>query len=117
MRPPKLDQKVVDALTDAQLKALIAACAGKRFTDIRDPAIIRFMADTRRRADEVIPLKVIDIQIAAGSAVIIRGKGGKGRRVGFGRRLPRPSPGTPGPGAAILSPGVPNSGSPTGAAS
>lgn len=84
LRPPKLEQKIVDALTADQLQALIAACAGKRFVDIRDRAIVRFMAATGARADEVIRLKTIDIQIAAGSAVIIRGKGGKGRRVGFG---------------------------------
>lgn len=84
LRRPKLEQKVVDALTADQLQALISACAGKRFVDIRDRAIVRFMAATGARADEVIRLKTIDIQIAAGSAVIIRGKGGKGRRVGFG---------------------------------
>jgi integrase/recombinase XerD len=84
LKAPKLDSKVVDALTPEQLRALIAACAGRRFVDVRDTAIVRFMADTGARADEVISLKVIDVQIEAGSAVIIRGKGGKGRRSGFG---------------------------------
>jgi site-specific recombinase XerD len=84
MRAPKLDQRVVDALTAGQLKALLAACAGKRFIDVRDTAIVRFMADTTARADELVRLGVIDVQVQAGSAVIIRGKGGKGRRVGYG---------------------------------
>ena len=84
MKAPKLDQKVVDALTPDELRALLAACSGKRFIDIRDTALVRFMASTTARADEVISLKVIDVQIGAGSAVIVRGKGGKGRRSGFG---------------------------------
>ncbi len=86
LKPPRLDQKVVDALTETQLRALIAACSGRRFVDLRDTAIIRFMASTGARADEVISLKVIDVQIEAGSAVILRGKGGRGRRVGFGTK-------------------------------
>jgi len=84
IRPPKLDQKVVDGLTKDEVRALLAECQGKRFVDRRDTAIVRFMAATGVRADELVQMKVYDIQIAAGSAVVLRGKGGKGRRVGFG---------------------------------
>jgi integrase/recombinase XerD len=86
MKPPKLDSRVVEHLTDAQLTAMLAMCSGRRLVDLRDDALIRFMVSTTARADEVISLKTWDVQIAAGSAVIIRGKGGKGRRVGFGPR-------------------------------
>ena len=86
MKAPKGDSRVVDALTPDELKALLGACAGKRFIDIRDSAIVRLAAETGARADELCSMRVYDVQVATGSAVIVRGKGGKGRRVGFGDR-------------------------------
>ncbi|MFF1725633.1 tyrosine-type recombinase/integrase [Streptomyces sviceus] len=84
LKPPKLDVKVVDALNDDQLRALLKACAGPDLRDRRDAAIIRLMAETGARAGEVVDLAVDDVNVAAGSAVIRRGKGGKGRTVSFG---------------------------------
>jgi hypothetical protein len=46
VKPPKLDSKVVDALTDERLRLLIKACVGKDFIDRRDEAIVRLMAET-----------------------------------------------------------------------
>jgi len=83
IKPPKLDQKLVPALTPAEYKALLSACAGKRFVDIRDRALVEFMAATTARADEVTSMRIFDVQLNANSAVIIRGKGAKGRRVGY----------------------------------
>lgn len=86
LKKPKLDKPVVDYCTPAQLDALVATCLSRRFIDVRDLALIRFMTNTGARAEEIIGLRVIDVQIGAGSAVVVRGKGGKGRRVGFGLR-------------------------------
>jgi site-specific recombinase XerD len=84
VKQPKLDQKVVEGLTRDEVQALIAACAGRSFTQVRDLALVRFMLATGARADEVVSMKTWDLQVGAGSAVIVRGKGGKGRRGGFG---------------------------------
>lgn len=84
IKAPRLDNRVVEHLTDPQLDALTRACAGKRMVDLRDTALVRFMVSTTARAEEACSLRVYDVQIQAGSAVIVRGKGGKGRRVGFG---------------------------------
>ena len=84
MKQPKLDKKVVDALTDEELRDLIKACHGKRFIDRRDEAIVRFMAETGCRAGEVIAMRADDIDLHRGIATIRRGKGGKGRIVPFG---------------------------------
>ena len=84
VKQPKLDRKVVDALTDDELRDLIKACQGKRFIDRRDEAIIRFMAETGCRAGEVIAMTTADIDLHRGIATIRRGKGGKGRIVPFG---------------------------------
>lgn len=84
LKPPKGDQKVVDALTDDQLKRLIVACQGKALKDRRDEAIVRLMAETGLRAAEVLAIEVNDINLADGLVTVHRGKGGKGRVVPFG---------------------------------
>lgn len=84
LKPPKLDSKIVPELTEDQLKALIKACAGKDFWERRDEAIIRLMIETGARAGEVINMEVGDVDLAAGTVIVRRGKGGKGRRCPVG---------------------------------
>jgi integrase/recombinase XerD len=84
LKPPKADRKVVNALTDDQLKRLIKACEGKSLQDRRDEAIVRLMAETGLRAGEVLALQVSDINVHDGLVTVIRGKGGKGRVAPFG---------------------------------
>ena len=84
VKPPKLDNKVVNALTDDQLRLLIKACAGKDIMDRRDEAIVRLMVETGLRAGEVIAIRVSDVDLQQGQATVRRGKGGKGRVVPFG---------------------------------
>ncbi|AAS04465.1 tyrosine-type recombinase/integrase [Mycobacterium avium] len=79
LKPPKGDQKVVNALTEDQLKRLIAACQGKSLMDRRDETIVRLMAETGLRANETLSLQITDVNLDAGIVTIVRGKGGKGR--------------------------------------
>jgi integrase/recombinase XerD len=83
VKPPKLDNKVVDSLTDEQLRALVAACKGREFRDRRDEAIVRLMAESALRSEELLSMTIPDTRIGAGVAVVRRGKGGKGRTVPF----------------------------------
>lgn len=89
LKPPKLDHKVVERLSDEQCRALIQACHGKAFRERRDEAIVRFMLEAIVRAGEVVDMTVSGIDLAHGSAVIRRGKGGKGRVVPFGPQTGR----------------------------
>jgi site-specific recombinase XerD len=84
IKQPKIDKKVVDALTDEELADLFKACRGKRFTDRRDEAIVRLMAETGLRSGELIGMCLDDVNLGRGLAVVRRGKGGKGRVVPFG---------------------------------
>jgi site-specific recombinase XerD len=84
LRPPKADRKVVNALTDDELKRLIKVCQGKSLQDRRDEAIVRLMAETGLRAGEVLGLMVADVALSNGLLTVRRGKGGKGRVVPFG---------------------------------
>jgi integrase/recombinase XerD len=86
VKPPKVDSKVVDALSDDQVLLLLKACKGTRFTDRRDEAILRLMLETGARAGEVIAMSTADVDILHGSAVIRRGKGAKGRMIPIGPR-------------------------------
>ncbi len=84
VKAPKLDTKVIEPLTDDQLRAMIKACAGRELRDRRDEALIRLMVETGVRAGEVAALALADLDLKAGTAVVRRGKGGKGRSVPFG---------------------------------
>lgn len=84
IKPPKLDVKVTESLTDDQCRALLKACQGKTLRDRRDEAIVRLMVETGARCNEVIQQSLGDVRATDGIAVIRRGKGGKGRTVYFG---------------------------------
>ncbi len=89
VKVPKLDTAVVEPLTDGQLRSLLKACAGPDMRDRRDEAILRLMLETGIRAGEVVSLAVDDVDLAAGTAVVRRGKGGKERIVPFGPQAAR----------------------------
>lgn len=91
VKAPKLDQTVVEPLTDDELRALIKTCTPPRGATPaealryrRDEALIRFMFETGTRAGEVVALEVTDLNLAHGTAIVRRGKGGKGRSVPVG---------------------------------
>jgi site-specific recombinase XerC len=50
LKQPKLDRKVVDALTDDELRDLIRACQGMWFQDRRDEALSISAPHRRRHA-------------------------------------------------------------------
>ncbi|GEN78702.1 tyrosine-type recombinase/integrase [Actinotalea fermentans] len=84
IKAPKLDAKVIEPLTDDQIRALLKACRGDDLRDRRDTALIRFMVETGARAGETVALALADVDLMVGVAIVRRGKGGKGRSVPFG---------------------------------
>ncbi len=84
LKAPQLDTKVIEPLTDDQLRAMLKACAGRDLRERRDEALIRLMAETGVRAGEVAVLALADVNLTTGTAIVRRGKGGKGRSVPFG---------------------------------
>lgn len=91
VKAPKLDESVVEPLTDDELRALLKACQPPKgaeprelFRHRRDEAVIRLMFETGTRAGEVVSIQVADVDLANGAAIVRRGKGGKGRVVPFG---------------------------------
>lgn len=84
LKAPKLDSKVVQPLSEDDIKALIKACAGSEFRDLRDTAIVRLMVETGIRAGECATLLLEDWNKNEYVITVRRGKGGKGRVVPFG---------------------------------
>jgi integrase/recombinase XerD len=82
--PPKLDAKVPPALDDGQLRMLLDTCGSRAFHDVRDAAIIRLMTESMVRSAELLAMTTTDVDIRAGTAIVRRGKGGRGRIVPFG---------------------------------
>lgn len=89
IKPAKLDTKVIEPLNEAQIKALLKACAGNDMRSRRDEAMIRFMVETGTRAGECAALLKDDVNLLEGTAIVRRGKGGKGRVVPFGPQTAR----------------------------
>jgi site-specific recombinase XerD len=86
--PPKAPPKPVPLLSDDQLAAIIKACAGTRWYDRRDEAIVRVLLDTGIRVSELTSLTVADVDLANEMALVL-GKGAKIRPVYFGARTSR----------------------------
>jgi site-specific recombinase XerD len=91
VKSPKLDERVVEPLTDDEIRAMLKACVppkaatpAQTLWHRRDEALIRFMFETGTRAGEVVALQLDDVDLAGGVAIVRRGKGGKGRSVPFG---------------------------------
>lgn len=83
LKAPKLDQPVVQPLSDDELRALLKACRGADFMDKRDEAILRLMFTTGARAGEVVAMRMEDLRLRdqPPTVTIYRGKGGRGRVV------------------------------------
>ena len=91
VKSPKLDEAVIEPLSDDDLRALLKACQPPKGAEPkvalryrRDEAMVRLMFETGMRAGEVVALAVDDLDLGEGVAIVRRGKGGKGRRAPFG---------------------------------
>jgi site-specific recombinase XerD len=91
VKSPKLDERVIEPLSDDDLRALIKACTPPKGAEPkeamrhrRDEAIVRVMLETGLRAGEVTSLAVADVDLTGGVLTVRRGKGGKGRVVPIG---------------------------------
>jgi site-specific recombinase XerC len=98
VKPPKLDSKVTQALSDEQLKALLGACKGKTLLDRRDEAVVRLMAETGARAGEILSMSLTDVDLTQGLATVRRGKAESVELSPLDHRLPPPSTDTSGLG-------------------
>lgn len=83
LKLPPVPAKPVQPLSDADLAAIVKACAGKDFTAVRDRAAVQVFVECGLRLAECAGLTVPDINLDAGRLVVV-GKGGRARIVSFG---------------------------------
>ena len=83
LRAPKLDEKPVPVLTDAELRRLLEVTEGRDWLDRRDHAIIRLFVDSGMRLAEMVGIQLADVDLDA-SCVLVQGKGDRRRIVPFG---------------------------------
>jgi len=75
----------VPILTDEDLAALIGACKGKSFMDLRDMAVMRLLIDTGIRVSELTGIDSKDLDLD-GQAVQVTGKRSRVRQAYFGSK-------------------------------
>lgn len=92
MKVPQIPEHTVPVLTEAQLRALLKACAGDSFENRRDTALIMVLADTGARRNEIAQLRYYptggaenDVDLDQG-LLRVMGKGSRERHVPIGRK-------------------------------
>ena len=83
VRPPKVQSKVIDILTDGEIAAIFAAMNTDTLSGARSRAIFSLMLDAGPRLSEVVSLKFRDVHLEEGYVKVL-GKGNKERIVAFG---------------------------------
>lgn len=87
MQRPTLPEKLPPVPTDEAISAILAACAGRSFTDRRDLAIIRLLLDTGMRLKEITGLALADLDLDSNIArVKAKGTPGSERLCPFGHK-------------------------------
>jgi integrase/recombinase XerC len=70
MRPPVVPERPVPVLGEADAKALLKSCAGTRFVERRDTAIIGLFLDTGMRLNELAKLRLVDVDLDDDVAIV-----------------------------------------------
>lgn len=83
LKLPKAKRKVIDVLTDGEIKRLFSCFDTKTFLGIRNYCMCALMVDSGLRKSELIRLKTTDLHIAEGY-ILVNGKGNKQRIVPIG---------------------------------
>ncbi len=86
LNTPKVEKKVVQALTKHEIELLLDACSEKTTLDARNKAIISLFLDTGLRLSELASLKFQDVDTNTGAIIVRNGKGGKQRIVRIGMK-------------------------------
>ncbi len=85
MTAPKVTVKPVPVVSDEAITALLKACQGKDYGDVRDTAAIRLLLDTGIRRAELVGLTMPDVDLKDRTVTVL-GKGRRLRTVRFGHK-------------------------------
>ncbi len=85
IRPPKVDQEILDPVSLDTVSALLATC-DKSEIGLRDRAILLTLLDTGVRAGELVALNVGDVALSTGSITVRKSKSRRARIVFAGKK-------------------------------
>ena len=83
IKAPKLEQKVIQTFSPAEIKKLLSSCPQKTFLGERNRSIILCLLDTGMRASELININLNDVDYRLG-IIKVMGKGSKERLMRIG---------------------------------
>ncbi len=83
IKAPKLEQKVIQTFSPAEIKKLLSSCPPKTFLGERNRSIILCLLDTGMRASELININLNDVDYRLG-IIKVKGKGNKERLMRIG---------------------------------
>jgi site-specific recombinase XerD len=86
LKHPTLPEEPVAVLTDEEVGRVLKTCAGSRFEDLRDAAIIRMLLSTGARRSEIVNLLVEDVDRGRLPAITVMGKGRRPRTIPLSNR-------------------------------
>src|SRR5881397_136687 len=72
-----------EILTPDEVRALIKACSSRAPTGVRNRALLVLLYRGGLRVSEALGLQPKDVDRAAGTVTVLRGKGGKRRTIGL----------------------------------
>ena len=88
LKPPKVAQKVIEPLTEEEIKRIFASIRTDALLGARNTAIYSLMLDTGLRLSEVLTLRYEDVHLED-RYIKVLGKGNKERIVAFGATCQR----------------------------
>lgn len=85
LKAPQNPPPLIEMPDTGDVRAMLAACAGKDFEGRRDTSLIRILCEPGSpRASEAAALTVASVDLARDDLTVIRGKGGKSRVMPLG---------------------------------
>lgn len=85
VEPPQLDEVVLPSVTPAEWDAMVATCQRDTLRGKRDEAILGLLRDTGLRARELTGIGIDEVD-AREQSILVHGKGGRDRYVGYSDR-------------------------------
>jgi len=89
VKSPKVPELILEPVSFDAVRAMLAACQGRKRNALRDRAIILCLMDSGMRAHEFAMLDVSDVNVQSGAVLVRYGKGRKARAVYFGMKARR----------------------------
>jgi site-specific recombinase XerD len=85
LRPPIIPEQPIPVVPEDGLRRLFVTCAGKRFEDRRDTALLMLLLDTGARRAELAGLRLADVDLDL-DVLLVLGKGRRERALPFGNK-------------------------------